>query len=341
MVAPFPDRLAKKVGEQIRAIKVGFLLGAGSSYLNGSGYPLSADLWNCIKNDVPEDQRSDIQAKLDAEDIGLEKALDLLDSGMSEEGPHRHSVTNAIAKYFINIKPELTLHRQFLSTLANRGQRKVNIFSLNYDPLVERSAEAEHVRVVDGFIGHESAYFDPSVFDHDLAVIQIGHRGALRRPIQTWIQLVKLHGSLGWFDDPNAGFRRRHFDAHVVDPTKRLMIPPQHRKAAETVTPPYARLWSEFRKSLVHGPDTINRLVCMGYGMADEHVNAVIESALARTNFTLVVATKSLSDAAFSRWSQYQNALLITAGRSAFYGEVGVGNPSLSTFEGIVEELMK
>ena len=43
----------------------------------------------------------------------------------------------------------------------------------------------------------------------------------------------------------------------------------------------------------------INRLVCVGYGFADEHVNAVIEAALARTDFTALIFTKELSTASW------------------------------------------
>ncbi|MBI4966769.1 MAG: SIR2 family protein [Rhodospirillales bacterium] len=325
----------------MKASKVGFLLGAGSSYLNGEGYPLAFDLWEYIKDRVPADQRADIQSKLDSENIGIEKALDLLDVGKHNEGPHRHSVVRAIGEYFSELNPDLAVHRRFVQALSYSAERKVLVFSLNYDPLIERSAEIECIRLVDGFTGHDRAFFDQSVFTHDIAIIQSSYQGGLRRAIPTWIKLVKLHGSLGWYDDPEFGLRRGAFNAPVNAPAQRLMIPPQHRKATDTVTAPYARLWTEFRGSLIHGPDYINRLVCIGYGMADEHVSNVIEAALTRTNFTLIIATKALHDQDFERWSKYKNAIVVTKDRSSHYGTIGEGHEALSTFEGIVEELMK
>lgn len=340
MAAEFQNRLSRKVREQIKATRVGFLLGAGSSFLEGAGYPLAFNLWDKIKENVPNDQRVDIQAKLDAEDIGIERALDLLDLGTHAESPHRYSVVKAIALYFLELYPDLSVHRRFVSALSLSGSKKVNIFSLNYDPLIEWAAELEHIRLIDGFTGHDKAFFDPSVFMHDLAVIQNGYRGAQRRSIPTWLQLVKLHGSMGWYEAPETGLRRGPFNCTVNAPAKRLMIPPQHRKAADTVIPPYSKLWSEFRRTLIHGPDHINRLVCLGYGMADEHVNAVIEGALVRNNFTLIIATKSMSAKIFEHWSKYNNALVVTEDRASLYGETGPGHETLSTFEGIVEELM-
>ena len=71
--------------------RVGYLLGAGSSYLNGSGYPLSFELWDKIKDYIADTaKRDDIQAKIDTPGTkGIEHALDLLDGGGPEEGEHR------------------------------------------------------------------------------------------------------------------------------------------------------------------------------------------------------------------------------------------------------------
>jgi hypothetical protein len=40
----FTDRLDAKIAEQLKAQRVGYLLGAGSSYLGGAGYPLAFEL---------------------------------------------------------------------------------------------------------------------------------------------------------------------------------------------------------------------------------------------------------------------------------------------------------
>lgn len=73
--------------------------------------------------------------------------------------------------------------------------------------------------------------------------------------------------------------------------------------------------------------------------MMDEHVNDVIESALARTNFTLIIVAKALSDSAFDRWSQKRNVLVVTEERCSLNGELGRGHPRLWSFEGLVEEM--
>ncbi len=113
------------------------------------------------------------------------------------------------------------------------------------------------------------------------------------------------------------------------------MVPPQHRKATDTTAPPYAALWSDFRAWLCHGPQPklLNRLVAIGYGMRDEHLNAIVANALARNNFTLLVFACELTDAAFARWSAKKNVILVTSNRCSLYNEVGVGHADLWNFE--------
>ena len=137
----------------------------------------------------------------------------------------------------------------------------------------------------------------------------------------------------------NAGVRRCAFGSRTPNGAKRLMVPPQRRKAADTMLPPYSTLWSAFRGSLGHNVSPINRLACFGYGFADEHVNAVIEGALARDDFTLLIFTKALSDPAWCRWSVKSNTIVVTETRCSLKGTIGPGHPALWQFERICQEV--
>ncbi|WP_420468517.1 hypothetical protein [Panacagrimonas sp.] len=115
----FTARLEAKVAEQLRAQRVGYLLGAGSSYLNGAGYPLAIELWDRIKGRITDvARRAEIQAVLDTRGLGIEDALDQLDNGLVVEGPHRHLVTAAIAELFLTIGPASDVHREFAKRLG-------------------------------------------------------------------------------------------------------------------------------------------------------------------------------------------------------------------------------
>ena len=336
----FTSALEIKVSEQLRAQRVGYLLGAGSSYLNNDGYPLACELWGLIKGKITNSQqRTDIQAKLDSGATGIEHALDLLDDGGANDTPYRHVVTEAIADLFRSKTPTLDLHVGFVNRLSHRADPSVKVFSLNYDPLIERAAEVAMVRVSDGFLGIEHAYFAPEVFDERIGRIRGTHKGRQFDETVKPIHLLKLHGSLGWYECPEQGIRRCAYGSALPNGAKRLMVPPQRRKAVDTMLPPYSALWSAFRGCLSHDATPIHRLACLGYGFGDEHVNACIDAALARTDFTLLIFTKEMPNAAWDRWSMKRNVVVVTKTRCALMGKVGSGHDDLWRFERLCEEI--
>ncbi len=336
----FNRALESKVREQLASQRVGYLLGAGASYLDGHGYPLTSELWSNIKQYIEDPSRRDeIQGKLDEGANGIEHALDLLDDGGPAEGPHRHLVAAAIARFFAPITPPLDEHAHFLTQLSRKGDRPVRIFNLNYDPIIERAAEKAGVRVSDGFVGHEQAFFEPAVFNERIGVIRGTHRARKFDETVTPIHLVKLHGSLGWHESETTGVRRSPFTVDLSHVDKRLMVPPQRRKANDTMLKPYSHLWSTFRGALSQDTTPLNRLVCLGYGLGDEHVNAAIENALARPDFTLLVFSRSLGDDVWARWSKKANVILVTETRSSLKGTQGPGHSDLWSFEQVLQEL--
>ena len=117
------------------------------------------------------------------------------------------------------------------------------------------------------------------------------------------------------------------------------MIPPQHRKDTDTMSPPYSSLWSEFRGMLRQGPFMVNRLVSIGYGMRDDHVNTVIENGLARTDFTLIIFAMMLKPEVFQRWSNKHNVIIVTKDQCSLNGETGPGHSNLWDFEKLSQEV--
>lgn len=239
----FTAELEVKVAQQLKSQRVGYLLGAGSSYLNNDGYPLAFQLWDKIKDSISDAaKRKDIQDKLDGGANGIEHALDLLDDGGANDTPYRHLVTSAIANLFMPMSPPLDLHGEFIRRIAQRADPSVKVFSLNYDPLIERAAAMVRVRLIDGFLGTEHCYFDPAAFEERIGRIRGSHKGRQFEETVKPIHLLKLHGSLGWYECPMNGVRRCGFSAGPPASTKRLMIPPQRRKGADTMNPPYSSL---------------------------------------------------------------------------------------------------
>lgn len=339
--ASYPERLLNKVRTQVKARKVGFLLGAGSSYLSGQGYPLASGLWPAIRDSMDAADAAKIEERLLGDPARIEAALDEIDVASGKpDFPLRGRVAQAIASAFAAISPPLAVHELFARGLARRTERRVPVFSLNYDCLVERAADEAKCRVSDGFQGIANAYFDIGCLrdTHSLPGTRRGRSCAL--PVKGTIALLKLHGSMSWFTDDSNTHRRACPLHGLPSGWERLMVPPQYRKASDSAVPPYAQLWSEFRAYLANDERALlNRLVVVGYSMADGHVNAVVEAALGRRDFTLIVLTRSLSDAAFRRFSEMTNTIIVTESRSALYAEIGPGLRDEWSFEWLASEV--
>ncbi|WP_353252263.1 SIR2 family protein [Salinisphaera sp. PC39] len=169
--------------------------------------------------------------------------------------------------------------------------KRVNVFTLNYDTLVEQAADAEGVVLLDGFVGTQSRVFRPESYEQDLYFPAETTEGRVHR-FDRVLHLYKLHGSITWtgnqptIDDPY-GVKAAAFDPDATDP---LLIYPTPAKYGETLGLPYSELFRRFA-STVARPQSI--LFVIGYGFGDEHVNAIIRQALAVPSFTLVVVDPS------------------------------------------------
>jgi hypothetical protein len=135
----------------------------------------------------------------------------------------------------------------------------VEIFTTNYDLLLEEAFEAVGAPYFDGFTGGREPFFDPvSVARNDLPA--------------RWTRLWKLHGSLGWCAGENDDVIRtgKSSATHLVFP--------EHLKYDQTQKAPYTALLDRL-KAFLSTDDTL--LVSVGFSYADAHVAARIDEGLA------------------------------------------------------------
>lgn len=336
----FAEDLIKKLKQQIHSKRVGFLLGAGSSHLDGNGYPLASQLWEAVKDRFSQGGRELIQEQFDRGCLGLEEALDRLDDGTNGELSLRYRVARVIAEQFRTRNPPLSHHMSFVRGLSRRRDRRVPIFNLNYDPLIERAADEEGLLLTDGFCGIGKTFFLPQSFDYRIGLPDLRKGKPVVDPKRGLINLYKLHGSIGWFADTSGNPRRGRAEESLPSDGHLLMIPPHYKKAQDTGFQPYATLWSEFRALLTN--DTarlLNRLICVGFGMRDSHVNTVLEAARARPNFTLIILAKSLPDTEFDHWKNHSNVIIATETRCSLYGQEAGGDSEVWSFEWLSGEV--
>ncbi len=178
----------------------------------------------------------------------------------------------------------------FLLSFASRtGNRdRLNIFTTNYDRLIEVGAELAGIHLMDRFIGTMMPIFRSSRLNLDLHYNPPGIRGEPRY-LEGVARLTKLHGSVDWIQNGNE-IRRMGlpFGSNVITPflnapglkdanALKLMIYPNSAKDRETAEYPYVELFRDFAAAICRPNST---LVTYGYGFGDEHINRVIHDML-------------------------------------------------------------
>lgn len=187
----------------------------------------------------------------------------------------------------------------FLLSFASRtgNKERLNIFTTNYDRLIEIGAELTGIHLMDRFVGNMMPIFRSSRLNLDIHYNPPGIRGEPRY-LEGVARLTKLHGSIDWVQ--NGGEIRRlglPFGAKAITPylkapgldnanTMKLMIYPNSAKDRETAEYPYVELFRDFAASICRPNST---LVTYGYGFADEHINRVIHDMLTIPSTHLVI----------------------------------------------------
>jgi len=139
-------------------------------------------------------------------------------------------------------------------------EKPVEIFTTNYDLLLEQALEEQRVPYFDGFVGSDSAFLDlESMAEDDLPA--------------RWARLWKIHGSINWWMTKKEKIRRSR---DKID-GEQLLIYPSHLKYDQSRQMPYYAMLDRLRVFL--RTDQCVLLIC-GYSFADEHINAYIGQGL-------------------------------------------------------------
>jgi len=191
----------------------------------------------------------------------------------------------------------------------------VEIFTPNYDLLLEQALEHHEVPYFDGFSGSRYAFFDLSSIDDS------------KIPPQ-WARLWKLHGSINWWKTEKGAIRSTSPPAGAYP----QMIYPSHLKYEQSRRLPYLAMMDQLSGFFSKDRDKcVNVLVTCGYSCADDHINDAIiqglgnnqrnstcfclifdnldeiskaaELAKMRSNITLIARDKGIVNCEIVRWS--------------------------------------
>lgn len=265
------------------------------------------------------DDVSDISTKLDTLRSDLENVIKNFTDNIS--------VIEASIMSADSLRRETAINKLvlFLMSFASRtGTRdRLNIFTTNYDRLIEAGADVAGLRLIDRFVGALSPIFRSSRMDVDMHYNPPGIRGEPRY-LEGVARFTKLHGSLDWI---NVGEDIRRiglpFGAKTIQPFletagfdasySSLMIYPNSAKDRETAEYPYVELFRDFASALCRPNST---LVTYGYSFGDDHINRVIRDMLTIPSTHLVIIDYSDSSGRiidkYEQWGhQSQMSLII------------------------------
>lgn len=222
-----------------------------------------------------EDMLSNVRDKLAA--MGPSDSLGGLNRAQLEavERTIRETIASAARPSEDRI-PRETPHHSVARWLRRIDRRTpVELFTTNYDTLIERALEDERVEVFDGFVGSRRPFFSPS------SLTQRDCSPPLR-----WSRLWKVHGSINWHrtldDDQRLRITREH------EHTGGELIYPSSHKYDDSRKQPYVAMLEHLGRVLSRAEETV--MITIGYSFGDQHINGVIFDALDERKRTHVVS---------------------------------------------------
>lgn len=178
-----------------------------------------------------------------------------------------------------------------------KREHPIEIFTPNYDLLVEQALEIHKIPYFDGFVGSKNAFFDLTSIENESLPPR-------------WARLWKLHGSVNWWRTENEEVIRREMPSDQ----DRQMIYPSHLKYDQSRRMPYLAMQDRLRSFLGRGQAV---LITCGYSFADQHLNEVILHGL-RSNptaicFGLLFGNRADYPEATSKAAKHPNLSLLAA----------------------------
>ncbi len=160
--------------------------------------------------------------------------------------------------------------------MQNRDFSK-EIFTSNYDLIIEKSLEAIRTPYFDGFVGSYEPFFWPESIDKFVEKSDL---------TQNWIRLWKIHGSLSWFWEKNSDSNSHNIvrigkisDIENLD--NELVIYPSKEKYDSSKKQPFVAYFDRFKNVLLGGE---RLFIFTGYSFSDQHINEIAFNSLRQNN---------------------------------------------------------
>lgn len=149
----------------------------------------------------------------------------------------------------------------------------VEIFTTNYDLLMEQSLEDLEVEYFDGFVGARRSFFDLRALEDNLIPVH-------------WSRLWKIHGSINWYKEEVSGQKKVYRSSEIKEDASHLIYP-SHLKYEESRKMPYLALIDQLNRFI---RKKSSLLIMSGYSFNDGHLNDTIINALKANPTAMVLA---------------------------------------------------
>lgn len=225
------------------------------------------DVYNQIKSSLSESNLEKVlsRVRMLAEVIGTGAAFGFTATDFASLS---ESICNSIRTVVSQDLPAESNPYSELVSWINGINRKyaVEIFTTNYDLLLEIALERARTPYFDGFSGSKNAFFDPaSISNNDLP--------------PRWVRLWKLHGSIGWEANEKGEVVR------VPNSANANMVYPSHIKYDQTQAAPFSSLFERLRNFILE-PDSL--IMSTGFSYEDAHISSrLLECLMANPSAAL------------------------------------------------------
>jgi len=179
-----------------------------------------------------------------------------------------------------------SVHQTFFRKLLSirRDLPQTRVFTTNYDLAIEYALDEAGMDYIDGFKGTVSRSFHPEVYGQVLYTApSVDQRRML--PVPNLLYIYKLHGSINWRGhgkEPDRKVVQVPVGIGAGDDELALIYPTQDKESS-ALGYPYADLIRALNDTLLSREVG---LITIGYGFGDDHINRVLDRALA-SNYTM------------------------------------------------------
>lgn len=174
-------------------------------------------------------------------------------------------------KLDVNLPDTKSPYHKFAKWVNNiERETPIEIFTTNYDLLMEEAFESLKAPYFDGFVGTRFPFFDLKAVEDALIP-------------KHWTRLWKIHGSINWYLKEN----KEVYRSTNLNGKDSYIIHPSHLKYDQSRKMPYLALIDRLNKFLRQNSAV---LIMSGYSFSDDHLNDTILNALRANPTAMVIA---------------------------------------------------